>query len=254
MRRVLLCVTLAALIGGVFPSGGLAQPTSPSGAAGGRDLRGIMADGVLRVAMTKFDIPPFHQRRPDGTLFGKDIDFVTKLALALNIKTKIVDDGRTFDDVVDDVASGRADIAVSKLSQTYRRVLNVRFSEPYVTLHHAFLFNRAMIAQEAKGAAPEEALRNFRGRIGSSAQAPMSTLQQRIFRQRRSSNFRAGTRRSRPCRIKKSTWCTETSSRCGGFSSSTPRSISDSARQSSPTKSRSFRLRSATPVPSCRSS
>jgi polar amino acid transport system substrate-binding protein len=166
MLRLLSCAALAALIAGDFPIVGRAQETSPSGAIGGRDLRGIVADGVIRVAITKFDIPPFHQRRLDGTLFGKDIDFINKLGLALNIKIAIVDDGTSFDSVVDAIANGRADIGVSKLSQSYRRVINVRFSDPYVTFHHAILFDRAIIARDAKGEAPDEALRNFRGRIG----------------------------------------------------------------------------------------
>jgi polar amino acid transport system substrate-binding protein len=55
---------------------------------------------------------------------------------------------------------------LSKLSQTYDRVAYVRFSEPYVTLRHALLYNRAVISAAANGASPEEALRNFDGKIG----------------------------------------------------------------------------------------
>ena len=48
--------------------------------------------------------------------------------------------------MVDDVAQGRADIGISKLSQTYYRLIRVRFSEPYITLSHALLFERAAVS------------------------------------------------------------------------------------------------------------
>ena len=166
MLRILNCIVLAALIAGFFPFIGRAQEASILESPGGRDLRRIVADGVIRVAMTKFDIPPFHQRRPDGTLYGKDIDFINKLALALNIKVAIFDDSTSFDGVVEAVANGRADIGVSKLSQSYRRLVNVRFSDPYVTFRHAILFEREIIARDSRGGAPDGALRNFRGRVG----------------------------------------------------------------------------------------
>jgi ABC-type amino acid transport substrate-binding protein len=44
------------------------------------DLKSIKDSGVLRVAITHFDIPPFHMRRSDGTFVGKDIEFAQKLA------------------------------------------------------------------------------------------------------------------------------------------------------------------------------
>lgn len=67
---------------------------------------------------------------------------------------------------MDLVASGQADIGISKFSQTYDRLRRVRFSEPYVTLRHALLFNRATIAREANGRPPAAVLQTFHGRIG----------------------------------------------------------------------------------------
>jgi polar amino acid transport system substrate-binding protein len=79
---------------------------------------------------------------------------------------KLSADYSSFDGVADAVASGRADIGLSKLSQTYYRVLRVRFSQPYVTLHHALLYDRKAIADFDTASAPDEVLRNFRGKIG----------------------------------------------------------------------------------------
>jgi len=131
-----------------------------------KDLKSIKANGILRIAITHFDIPPFHVRRHDGTFAGKDIEFAQELADALKVKTVFVDSPPTFDAVVTTIAQQQADIGLSKLSQTYDRLAYVHFSEPYVTLRHALLYNRAVISRLANGGAPEDALRNFRGNIG----------------------------------------------------------------------------------------
>jgi polar amino acid transport system substrate-binding protein len=73
---------------------------------------------------------------------------------------------RSFDAVIDLVATDRADIGVSKLSQTCRRLHRVRFSEPYITLRHALLFNRSVIAQDSDRRPPAAVLQRFSGRLG----------------------------------------------------------------------------------------
>ena len=67
-------------------------------------------------------------------------------SLALGVRIEFLDGAPSFDAVVDDVAQGRADIGISKLSQTYYRLIRVRFSEPYITLSHALLFERAAVS------------------------------------------------------------------------------------------------------------
>jgi len=131
-----------------------------------RDLQSIKACGVLRIAITHFDIPPFHMRRSDGTFIGKDIEFAQKLGDALNVKINFVDSPPSFDAVVPAIAENRADIGLSKLSQTYERLAYVHFSAPYVTLRHALLYNRATISRLSNRRSPEGALRDFRGNIG----------------------------------------------------------------------------------------
>jgi ABC-type amino acid transport substrate-binding protein len=130
------------------------------------DLPAIKASGLLRVAITHFDIPPFHQRQPNGPFVGKDIEFIKELADSLKVKVAYVDSPPTFDSVVETVARGSADIGLSKLSQTYDRLAYVRFSEPYVTLRHALLYNRAVISRLSHGGSPENALRSYTGEIG----------------------------------------------------------------------------------------
>ena len=156
---------LVGALGIVFLSSALLSGMAV-GADAPPDLRAIKEKGVLRIAITNFDIPPFHVRQPDGTYAGKDIQFARQLGDALKVRIVFDDTPTTFDGVVDAVASGRDDIGLSKLSQTYDRIAGVRFSSPYLTLQHALIYNRKTIAGLAKGGPPENALRDFAGRIG----------------------------------------------------------------------------------------
>lgn len=133
--------------------------------AASRDLSTIVDSGTLRVAMTRFDLPAFHWRG-DAALAGPEVVLAQAIGRALGVEVVFVDDAPSFNGVVDAIVQGRADIGISKLSQTYTRLIRVRFSEPYITLRHALLFERAAVAARSEGRPPEEALRNFNGRIG----------------------------------------------------------------------------------------
>jgi ABC-type amino acid transport substrate-binding protein len=154
IRRFLLIVFVLSAAGS-----GTAQPAHP------RDLATIRSAGTLRVAITRFDLPAFRWR--EGESFaGPEADLAHQIASALGVGITFVNDADSFDAVVDAVAEGRADIGISKLSQTYYRLLRVRFSQPYLTLHHALLFERASVAALAAGHPLDDTLRHFHGRIG----------------------------------------------------------------------------------------
>ena len=129
------------------------------------DLQNIIKNGVLRVAVTRFDLPAFHWRE-NGELQGPEIEFARQIARALEIKIEFVDTPDSFNGVVDAVAAGDADIGISKLSQTYLRLTRVRFSRPYITLRHGLLFDRQTISAGSDGRAPDAVIRVFQGRIG----------------------------------------------------------------------------------------
>jgi polar amino acid transport system substrate-binding protein len=156
--QLVLCATL------VFPPCH-AQDAFPRTVAT-RDLQSIVDGKVLRVGLTRFDLPGFHTRNSDGTIRGVEIDLAEQVGSALGVKVELIDQADTFDGVIDLVASGRADIGISKLSQTYRRLHRVRFSEPYIALRHALLFNRAVIARDPERRAPAAILQGFSGRLG----------------------------------------------------------------------------------------
>lgn len=159
------------------------QSTSPAvPLQSSHDIRSIVSSGTLRVAISRFDIPPFHRRRANGTIVGKEAELAHQIARALGVKVVFINDADTFDEVVKLVADGRADIGLNALSQTFEAVLKVRFSVPYLTLRHALLYNRTMAAQEANGAPPEDIMREFRGRIGIIAASPYVGFAERNFK------------------------------------------------------------------------
>src|SRR5262245_19583088 len=81
-----------------------------------RDLQSVIDAKVLRVAVTRFDLPAFHVRGADGAPTGSEIEMVQQIGRALGVGVQLIDSAESFDAVVDFVAAGRADIGVSKLS------------------------------------------------------------------------------------------------------------------------------------------
>ena len=159
-RYLLFTASIAALL-----VVGFSTPTLADDPAS-HDLQAIVNAGHLRVAITQFDLPSFHSKGTDGKVGGPEADLAKQIARALNVQVDFVDTATSFDAVVGAVADGRADIGISKLSKTYYRLKAVRFSDPYISLRHSLLYNRAILAENAQGGAPVDALRRFSGRIG----------------------------------------------------------------------------------------
>ena len=97
---------------------------------------------------------------------GPEANLARQIARALKVEINFVDDPKSFDAVVGAVAADQADVGISKLSKTYYRLVQVRFSDPYITLRHALLYNRTELAGQSDGRPPGQVLRLFRGRIG----------------------------------------------------------------------------------------
>lgn len=137
-----------------------AQPGSP------RDIDAIISSGVLRVSTTSFDLPAFRWHE-HGALVGPEADLINGIAKAMGVRIVLVSEANSFDEVVDLVAQGRADVGINKLSQTYARLQRVQFSIPYLTLRRALLYDRAAVARLSASRPPEESLRRFQGAIGA---------------------------------------------------------------------------------------
>ena len=132
-----------------------------------RDLRDVIAAGSLRVAIPNFDVPGFRVRLPSGEFEGPEIDMARGIARAIGVNLVFVDGGNTFNSLAKTVADLEADIGINRMSASFDRAPFVRFSEPYVRLRHAMVYNRAALARIANGRSPEDALRSFAGRLGA---------------------------------------------------------------------------------------
>ncbi|AOI95505.1 ABC transporter substrate-binding protein [Burkholderia sp. LA-2-3-30-S1-D2] len=144
-------------------STGLVQ--MPDGRLLAPEFARIVTRGTLVVAVLGVDQPPFFMSR-NGALAGVDIDLADELAKKLGVSVQFDRDARTFDDVVQLIATGQADVAISKLSRTLPRAQMVRFSTPYINLRRALLINRVSFAELAKGRPLPEVVRDYRGTIG----------------------------------------------------------------------------------------
>lgn len=80
----------------------------------------IVTRGELVVAVLGVDQPPFFESR-NGELAGVDIDLANEIAKKLGVAVRFNREAATFDGVVQLLATGRADLAVSKLSRTLPR-------------------------------------------------------------------------------------------------------------------------------------
>ncbi|MBP5329828.1 MAG: amino acid ABC transporter substrate-binding protein [Spirochaetaceae bacterium] len=135
-------------------------------AGSGGDIEGILKRGKLVVAITAVDQPPFYFVDKNGKLRGYDIDLASKMADELGVKLEITRDAPAFNDLVTLVASGKADMAVSKLSRTLSRAKTVKFSTPYMTFKQGLLFNRLQLAKVASEEEINNYVRDYRGVIG----------------------------------------------------------------------------------------
>src|SRR5262245_450192 len=130
------------------------------------DIKTIIDRGELIVAMTAGDQPPFYYVEPNGQLAGLDATLARDIASRLGVKVSFNRSPKSFNEVVELVAQGGADVAISKLSRTLVRAQMVRFTRPYVTFRHAMLFNRLRLAQHAPEEALPQLLRGLKGNVG----------------------------------------------------------------------------------------
>jgi polar amino acid transport system substrate-binding protein len=136
------------------------------------DMDKILKRKKIIIAMTATDHPPFHWKDKHGKMRGLDVELANGIAEELSKKLgeKVVvefnRDATSFNGVVDIVATGKADIAISKLSKTLTRETKVIYSDPYITLRKCILINRLKMAQEKKWRTSAEFIKSMDGSIG----------------------------------------------------------------------------------------
>lgn len=114
------------------------------------DIRAIRERGRLVVAMYRQDRPPFFYVDKKGNLAGIDIDLAEDIAENLGVKPVFDRSAGSFDEVVNQVVRGQADLGISKLSITLPRAQKASFTQPYVCFHQALLVNRLKLAAITK--------------------------------------------------------------------------------------------------------
>lgn len=105
------------------------------------DISEIKKRGVLRVALTHQDSPPFYMKDRDGKLFGIDIALAEEIAKDLKVKIEYDRTSKTHDDSVDLVLKKKVDVALGKLSANLNRDEKILFTNPYVNIKHTVILN-----------------------------------------------------------------------------------------------------------------
>ena len=111
------------------------------------DILKIIERGYLIVAMHNVDLPPFFMKGGNNQTDGVDADIARRLAKELGVDIRIIRSSNSFDEVVDTVARGEADIGISKLSYTFERSKKVLYTDPYIRLFKSLLINRPLMAR-----------------------------------------------------------------------------------------------------------
>jgi len=183
---LLACVTLAqASSSKVPPAKGSTEAGSPlvrvpDGRMLAPDIARIIIRGELVVALLSANTPPFVDEK-NGNLVGVDIKLVEQIGRELKVPIRFDRSSKTYDEVVQLVASGQADLGVSKLARTLKRAQSVLFSAPYMRLEHALLINRLAFASMAHHQTVTHAVQNFTGTIGVLAGSAWEEFARRNF-------------------------------------------------------------------------
>lgn len=160
------------------PAAGLVRV--PDGRLLAPDIARIVRRGELVVAMLGVDTPPFFYEK-NGVLVGLEVELAKAVAKELGVAVRFNRDAKTFNAVVDIIARGEADIAISKLSRTLARTQVISFSQPYLSLNHALMLNRVKFAQFARDRALPEVIRSFTGTVGVIAKSSFADYAKRNF-------------------------------------------------------------------------
>ena len=152
----------------------------PDGRLVAPEIARIIARGELIVAVMSRDTVPFAYE-VNGKLMGVDIELVQQVSAELKVPIRFDRSAKTYDEVVEMVAMGRADLGVSKLARTLKRAKYVLFSDPYMRLEHSLLINRLAFASVARDQSVAQAVRNFNGKISVLAGSAWEEFARRNF-------------------------------------------------------------------------
>lgn len=154
------------------------------------EISDILRRGELRIAVYGEDRYPFFYSDEQGLLQGSDIDLARDIAFKLGVKAAFIRTAKSFNEVIEQVAAGEADIAISKLSVTLERAKKVLFSEPYLTLRQTLLINRLQLASLEQGNSdPLNVIQTYGDRIGVIGGTSYASFASELFPDQQQINF-----------------------------------------------------------------
>ena len=113
------------------------------------DIKKIIDKKKLVVAIYKEDVAPFYYT-VDGKTVGLDVDLAKEIAKTIHPDIEVVVNRKptSFNDVIDVVSKGEADVGISFLSYTAQRSRKTHYTKsPYIIVRTALLINRSLSAQ-----------------------------------------------------------------------------------------------------------
>lgn len=129
------------------------------------DIQRIKDRGKIVVARYHEDRFPFFFHSA-GNLAGLDVKIAEEVARLLEVTVEY-HLAPSFDEIVDVVAAGQADVGISELSITLARAQKVAYTQPYAILHKALLIDRVGATQRKRGDDPFLLCNHPDARIGA---------------------------------------------------------------------------------------
>ncbi len=111
------------------------------------DIQRILDKKTLVVAILAQDAPPMFMTDKDGNPIGHEVDLANDIGDKLGVAVEFVRTAKTYDDVVEVVARGEADVAVSFLTRSPERAKSVYFTKTYVKQSARIVYSRLGWAQ-----------------------------------------------------------------------------------------------------------
>jgi ABC-type amino acid transport substrate-binding protein len=111
----------------------------------GRDLEQILDSNKVIIAMVDRDYPPFITQSQDGRLEGWEVEIAKDIANELGVTLEIAKTVH-FNEIIEMVEKGKADIGLSNLSITCNRAKKIKFTNTYRKLAIVLLLNRMQMA------------------------------------------------------------------------------------------------------------
>lgn len=110
-----------------------------------KDIQAILDAGVIRVVVLNRDIPPMVYTNSAEQLVGLDIELAKDIGKKLGVRVEFIRTSSTQDEIIDEVARLKGDIALSFLSSDVQSALVVAFTQPYIQQNFRLLFNRGRL-------------------------------------------------------------------------------------------------------------